>query len=249
METKKKWTWTDEYTIRSYDVDTESKASLMTFAKYLQESAYNHASHLELGHEQLMERNLFWVLSRLLIRVESYPRWGERLTLTTWPSGVDRLFACRDFLVRDSGGAVMFTSTSSWLVLDSEKRRPQRPFDELGQSADYPRERVIDRRPAKLEKLSEPRQSPSFPVRYSDLDMYDHVNNVKYIQWILDDFPPEMNRKFDVKEFEINFLAEAKMGDDIVIQTQETGTAEYIHSIKRKTDNKDLCLVRTAWEK
>jgi acyl-ACP thioesterase len=91
-----------------------------------------------------------------------------------------------------------------------------------------------------------------FPVRYSDLDLYDHVNNAKYMQWILDSYPEELLRRNEIVLFEINFLAEAKMGDEVAIHTQglETPTSSafsFRHSIKRKSDTRDICLAEVIW--
>jgi hypothetical protein len=47
---KKKWIWADEYLIRSYEVDAMGRASLHTLSKFMQETAYNHANHLEFGY-------------------------------------------------------------------------------------------------------------------------------------------------------------------------------------------------------
>ena len=59
----------------------------------------------------------------------------------------------------------------------------------------------------------------SFEVRNSDIDLNHHVNNVKYAQWILDALPIEILRTgANLVGYEVNFLAEAKIGDQIKIQ-------------------------------
>jgi medium-chain acyl-[acyl-carrier-protein] hydrolase len=252
METNvKKWTWTDEYLIASYEVDARGKAPLPALCKFMQETAYNHAHHLEFGYAQLKEKNLFWVLSRLLIRIDRYPSWGERIQLRTWPVGVDGLFAFRDFQFVDEQETPFGGASTSWLILDAEKRRPQRPGELKGKSRQFPEERALEELPAKLPKLSNPEEGPFFPVRYSDLDLYDHVNNARYIQWILDSYPLNMHRDFDIETFEINFLAETKIGDEAAIHTQTIDGSDYafLHSIKRKADNRDICLARVIWKR
>jgi acyl-ACP thioesterase len=248
---KKKWTWIDEYLISSYEVDAEGKASLPTLSKFMQETAYNHANHLEFGYAHLKEKNQFWVLSRLLIKINRYPRWGEKIHMRTWPTGVEGLFAYRDFRILDEQGKPIGAAGTGWLVLDAEKRRPQRPIELKEKSHLFPEERGMDRRPSKIHRLSQPEKEPSFPVRYSDLDLYNHVNNAKYIQWILDSYPEEMNREYEVTIFEINFVSESKMGDEIAVTTKrlESSSSEprFFHGIKRKADNRDICLVETMW--
>ena len=249
----KKWIWTDEYFISSYEVDANGKASLPTLSKFMQETAYNHANHLEFGYHQLKEKNLFWVLSRLLIKIERYPKWGDKIQIRTWPSGVERLFAYRDFRVLTEQGTPIAAAVTAWLILDAQKRRPQRPDELKDRIKLLPNERALEERPAKIPGLSNPVEGRFFPVRYSDLDLYNHVNNAKYIEWILDSFPGEMHREFSVTEFEINFLSEAKLGDEAAIHTEkiedEDVSLVFGHCIKRKADNRDICLASSRWKK
>jgi medium-chain acyl-[acyl-carrier-protein] hydrolase len=246
----KKWIWTDEYLISSYEVDAKGKASLPTLSKFMQETAYNHANHLEFGYHQLKEKNLFWVLSRLLIKIDRYPKWGDKIQIRTWPSGVERLFAYRDFRVLDEKGTQLAAAGTVWLMLDAQKRRPQRAEELKARIKLLPNERALEQRPAKIPGLSNPVEGRFFPVRYSDLDLYNHVNNAKYIEWILDSFPAEMHREFTVTEFEINFLSEAKLGDEAAILTEklEDASPAFRHCIIRKADNRDICLARTRWK-
>lgn len=250
----KKWIWTDEYLIHSYEADARGTASLSTICKFLQETAYRNADHLGFGYTQLKERNQFWVLSRILIRMERYPRWDETVQLRTWPSGVEKLFAFRDFQLLDEAGVVIGSMGTTWLVLDAERRRPRRP--EIVSAVDHlcPKDRALDRRPGKVLPLAQPQPAPPsegdfFPVRYSDLDLYHHVNNAVYVQWILDGYPQSMHREHRVKELEINFLNETVLGDEAAVLTEpvEGSPLTFRHSIKRKADNRDVCLAQVVW--
>lgn len=249
----KQWTWTDHYLISSYEVDAAGKASLPTICKFMQETAYNHANHLNFGYVHLKERNQFWVLSRLLITIDRYPRWGETIRLQTWPSGVEGLIAYRDFRVSDEQGEIIGAAGSAWLVLDIEERRLQKPEVLKGLSHLYPTERALDRRPAKIKPLSEAQEGPFVPVRYSDLDLYNHVNNAKYIQWIFDGFEADLHRQYEARSLEVNFVAEAKLGDETAVHTKKLKASShgpaFRHSIRRKADKKDICLAETKWRK
>lgn len=250
--TEKKWTWDDEYLVSSYEVDARGMMPLPTLGKFMQETAYHHANHLDFGYDQLKEQGLFWVLSRLLISIDKYPRWGDKIRVSTWPSGVEGLIAYRDFKVLDVQGNRIGAAGSAWLMLDSERHRPQRPELLKERNGLFPTERTLDRRPAKIPSLTEPKEGMFFPVRYSDLDLYDHVNNAKYMQWILDSYPEELLRRNEIALFEINFLAEAKMGDEVAIHTERiespiSSAISFRHSIKRKSDARDICLAEVIW--
>ncbi|MDQ1355461.1 MAG: hypothetical protein QG657_5771 [Acidobacteriota bacterium] len=249
---EKKWTWEDEYLVSSYEVDARGFMPLPSLGKFMQETAYNHANHLDFGYDQLKEQGLFWVLSRLVISINQYPRWGDNIRVRTWPSGVEGLFAYREFKVLDGQGNSIGGAGSAWLILDSEKHRPQRPALLKERNGLFPTERALDRRPAKIPALTDPTEGMFFPVRYSDLDLYDHVNNAKYMQWVLDSYPEELLRRNEIALFEINFLAETKMGDEVAIDTEriespDSPALSFRHSIKRKSDARDICLAEVSW--
>ena len=94
-------TYQKEFTISSYDLNPRGQARLTSMANFFQEIAYHHATQLGYGYEAMKERNTMWVLSRMKIRIHRYPEWKERIVIETWPSGTEKLFALRDFRVRD----------------------------------------------------------------------------------------------------------------------------------------------------
>ena len=140
---------------------------------------------------------------------------------------------------------------SAWLVLDLKSRRPQRIqpvfkhilhlFDDLPSTGE----------PEKLPSPVRSKMEKSYSVRYSDIDMHHHVNNIKYIEWILDSYPFEMNQTHQIHTFEINFLAESSYGDAISIHTDmlEESPPAFLHSVLRKEDNRELCRARSGWKK
>jgi acyl-ACP thioesterase len=245
-----KESWEDEYSISFYGVDTKNEVFLPTLWSLMQETAWHHADHLRVGYSDLVEHQYFWVLSRLSIQMEEYPRWGDRIKIKTWLAGIGRLFALRHFSIAGSKGDILGTAKSAWLVLDLKSRKPQR-IEPIFKHLRH----LLDHLPSaeEPEKLSGPVQSKmekSFTVRYSDIDMHHHVNNTKYIEWILDSYPFEMHRKCYIHTFEINFLAESSHGDEISVHTEPFGDSPpaFLHSVFRKNDGRELCRARVSWK-
>ncbi len=87
----------ESYTIRAYETGPDGYARLSTMCNLLQEAASRHAELLDFGYESMKRRELFWVLSRLSVRVDRYPQLNESLIVRTWPKGLNGPFALRDF--------------------------------------------------------------------------------------------------------------------------------------------------------
>jgi len=246
-----KKSWEDQYSISFYEVDTKNEVFLPVLWSFMQETAWHHAEHLRLGYSDLMEHQYFWVLSRLSIQMEDYPRWGDQIKVKTWLTGTGRLFALRKFSIADSKGKVIGAANSAWLVLDLESRKPQKigpvfkHIEHLFDGLPVPEE------PEKIPGPAHPKMEKSYTVRYSDIDMHHHVNNIKYIEWILDSFPFEVNQTHQIHSFEINFLAESSCGNAIAIhsETARELPSTFLHNVIRKGDGRELCRARTGWKR
>ena len=71
--------------------------------------------------------------------------------------------------------------------------------------------------PTKIPPADDLETLARFRVQTSDLDANGHVNNVRYAQWILD-APGHAHQTHVVRDYEVNFLAETSVGDDVIIE-------------------------------
>ncbi len=120
----------ESFSVRSCEVDPAGMARLTAIANYFQEVAHNHANRLGVGYRQLKEKQTLWVLSRMRMHFFRYPAWEEVVTVETWPSGIDKLFALRDFRMLCNEKELLCTARSAWLILRADGRRPVRPENE-----------------------------------------------------------------------------------------------------------------------
>jgi medium-chain acyl-[acyl-carrier-protein] hydrolase len=223
-----------EFPILSYHLDPAGRARLTTVANFFQEMAYQHASRLGFGYQDLQKNKTLWVLSRMRIRMVRYPVWDAVVTVETWHRGMDKLFGMRDFRVRDTEGEVLAVAGSAWLIVDMETRRPVRPDSSMLRS-NQGAEAVFDK---PLGKIGLPESLESLTVRqvvYSDLDIVGHVNNVKYVEWCIDAAFGGVEGAPLIGEFEINFMHEALPGDRIEISGQRLPQGDS-HFVGRKKE-------------
>ena len=57
-------------------------------------------------------------------------------------------------------------------------------------------------------------------VRYSDLDVNGHMNNCRYMDWVSDTLPGSFHGSHRVSEFTVNYLSEAREGEELRLQFQ-----------------------------
>lgn len=155
------------------DVVGSGRARLDAIARWLQEVAREDLDDAGFGGRGV------WIVRRTRISVSAFPRYGERLTLRTFCSGIGRFSAERRTVIRgDSGGAA--ETVSRWICFDIEGRRPQR-FEPDFQAA-YAEAAAGRDANVRVRHPDPPPDAPSEPwaFRATDLDIAGHVNNSHY---------------------------------------------------------------------
>jgi len=239
--------WSERVRIHSHDVDFNQRATLEAICHDFLEAAWEHAEALGAGYEVLAAQKKVWVLSRLLVKIEQYPRWGESALLKTWPRPPKSIFALRDFELLNSGGGRMLGGSSAWLVLDAASRRPQRLDKLIGKIKTLPDRMALGEDPAKLtpdDGAGTVRLTTV--VRYSDLDVNSHVNSARYIRWMLDSYPLDFHQSHSIRRLEINYVSETRGGETVSIHSLETAPLQFSHALM-KTDGAEVCRARLEW--
>jgi len=236
--------WHTEHTICSYDVDPQRATRLPALCRFMQDAAYHHAEHLGLGYSRLVNEGRAWVLARQRIEMHQRPNWGETIQIRTWPSGRDRLFFHRDFEITDGLDRIVLQASTAWFMMDLQKR--ERVDSSHYMNIDLPPVgmRIFD---SALERLKGGNFDGGEMIRvnYGDLDMSGHVNNVRYIEWVLNQIPQEYHQKNRLQSLEVNYLAEAVYGQDIFICTNEPEAGRFEHGIV--ANGADLFRARSLW--
>jgi medium-chain acyl-[acyl-carrier-protein] hydrolase len=102
---------------------------------------------------------------------------------------------------------------------------------------------------AKLPEVGGVGEGKAFEVRLSELDMNRHANNVSVIAWALDALPDEVVLGTSLAELEIEFRAEALLGDRMLSRVHRLveGSATFLHRLIRESDGREVARARTLW--
>jgi acyl-ACP thioesterase len=238
-----------EFSVRTYETDLRGRLRLSALLNYFQEAAGEHAERLGAGVIELLKRDLTWVISRYHIRILRYPRWKEKVLLSTWPSGNQGLFALREFEVRDGERRPLAAATSSWMLIDLKAKKPVEPAENLGP---YPQDpgRAVASSFDPLPALRTVDKEAFFRVRLSDLDWNKHVNHVVYVEWALESAPAAVLERQEPAEIEIDFRGEAFFGDSVIARSELVSQGDgprTCHGISKENPSKELVRLRIHW--
>lgn len=236
-----------EFFVHSYEINQFGNASLSSIFNYLNEIAWEHAQKLDWGFDALKRNNYYWVLSRIYIQIEKYPKWQDKITVETWPTGTESIYAYREYAVKNEQNEVIIRASSAWLVLDLDSKRIIRP-DTLSDSFQKFAQHKICRYPDRI-KPNGSKENLSFsPVLFTDLDINQHFNSVKYVERALNFYGIDYLNKNEVAEIEVNYLKEGMPGDSIAVCQTQLTESEHMVAMIRESDLADLCSIRISWK-
>jgi len=250
MTTNPDLTLTRSYNVRSYEPRTDGRVSIASICNQLQDMASLHADSLGFGYKALQKSGHFWILARLHVMVDRLPGYGEQTSVQTWPSANERLVAMRDFLINDHEGLIG-RATTSWVAMNTETHRPDKPADVLDGRLIPDMERAMLFPSKAIKRLKDGEHTASLKARRSDMDINGHVNNVKYVELCMEALPLEWTEANRCLGLDIQFRTESYAGDEYVaacsLTESEDGKDTFLHSLTRISDNREIVRMKTWW--
>ena len=207
-----------EYPILLNDISVDAKIRSWTLFNYLQDAASRHADQLGVGLKQLQESSLSWVLCRIRLKMDSFPGYGDTLRITTYPSGFNRLFAFRQFVLSSAVTGERFgVAGSAWLTLNPVNFRPVSPVKFLTGIFHEEFEGDTFFQEASLDKLSAPENplEDELNLRISApmIDYNRHLNNAYYAMFTEDWLSEKQRSLVRFNEIQINFNHSSPLGE------------------------------------
>ncbi|MEP2025760.1 MAG: acyl-ACP thioesterase domain-containing protein [Reichenbachiella sp.] len=219
--------------VSSKDCTKLKTIKLPNLLDHMQEAAWSNATKLGFSTIDLMENNITWVMNRMRLEIIRLPKHKEKIKVETWPADMDKYFTKRDFRVWSLDGDLLVEATSNWLVMDINQRKLI-AIPEYIKEANF----VVDRNNVApiFDKVkydtNRTQRSRDIQVSWFDIDINDHVNNIKYYQWVLDSLGGEYLDNHSLRKIDITFKHEGKYGDAFVSKTyfdQESNT--WLHAL------------------
>ena len=217
------------YFLSASEANAEGKLSLTSLTENIIDIATKHANSLGIGNPSMIHMNAGWILSRVTIELNEYPKVNSNYILKTWIEDFNRHFSTRCFSISDENGNVYGYCRTIWLVIDQESHK------NLGLSHfNLPPEMVAGiKAPIELQQkhfpIFEGPESPHpkaiqashkpfrYKFQYCDLDFYRHVNTVRYVSLLLNQFSLKEHDESEVRRIELSFLHEASYGMETLL--------------------------------
>lgn len=210
------------------DINARMKPS--NILREAQQIALEHCDELGFSGKVMQEQNRMFVLAKLQVDVERMPLQGEQVRVRTCAYQPKRLVYQRVTTFESPEGEKLVMVDSRWTMLDTktwritretlpelmEKMLPVQDFDDI-----------------RIPMMEYPDELPEAVVRYTMLDINQHVNNAVYADWAQDALEQELMAGKQVRRMQLLYHREAKLGTVVRIHH---AFADGVHYLRGEHD-------------
>lgn len=213
-----------EFMVKPSECNAQQELPLSLLVAQVIDLATDHANNLGIGFLNITSQGVGWVLSRLSVEMKRWPKNGEKYILSTWVETFNSHFSERNFSVVAETGEPLGYVRTIWTIIDLNTHKGVGTFGMI-----LPTEMIAGSN-CPIPKFAkhrhfEPERVVDYEFKYCDLDFYRHVNTVRYITLLLNQFTLQEFDTNTLSRFDIAFAHEAKYGETAVISSIEEEVA------------------------
>lgn len=210
--------FTQKYIVSNNDVDTKFQLKVSALFRYFQDMALLATQAFGVDAITVRKKNIDWVITRMAVEIIRLPKCDEEIEVHTYPGKDMAMLYPRYFFITDKDNNIIVRSSSIWALIDNTTRKVIVDRDVI---AKLPPEKHDDELPLPG-KISEPEESnfiENRTIHYSDLDFNAHMNNVRYVELLMDVHGLEFYQKNRPSFILLNYMREIKEKETVSIST------------------------------
>ena len=226
----------ESYEVRAHEIVPQRRLTLPSLVKLLQECSMQHIIKLKASFWDIENLQLSWILLRKQVKLLRSISFCEKITVLTYPTGFEKFFAYRDYLVFDANKKLVATASSTWSLMNTSTRKLSRipeAFFEFNAPSDVPRLKKPESRLVPSSELSEIEHKT---IGYYDLDWNGHTNNTNLCKWMTQALIHKGIQEENIKEANFIFKNESKLNEKLTFFSDEN-----IAYCQAKVDEKVIC--------
>ncbi len=217
-----------QITIPKYHCDLNKTLGMVYLLKEIEQIATVHGESFGGGHQDLLDMNMIFVMSKIGIKIHRIPTMNEQLQIITKPQDLKGVSFLRKSQIATLDGELLIDSQTAWVLIDPTSRRILRP-------SVYPYTFQIDEgEPDHINVLKTKLQTSdnivhayTKTIRYSDMDLNNHMNNTIYGNVIMDALPFDLVSSKSPKSIYLHYQKEALLGDQLKVGIANLGNENF----------------------
>ncbi len=234
-----------KYAVRISELDHNRKMTPYAITQLMQEVGMQQT--IEYGVATWDLGNHAWILIAIHLQVHEYPSHGDTITIETYPSGFNKIYAYRDYKMYNEKEELIASAASTWTYIDMVNNKVEKipeAFLHLVVDDSVDTLPICQRR---IKVPTEMEQTDSITIHNYDLDWNNHVNNNHYLRFILGNTPTELDGYIPAS-ISIQYLKDAYAGDEILAFAKYSAPLTSHHTLVKKDGQTEIIRSLITWK-
>lgn len=187
------------YKIGLEDIGRNNEATNKSLLAIMQDIACLHSASVGYGVLEIETKKRAWMLLDWKMEVIKRPKYNDDIKVETWSRKVERLYAYRDFQIKDKEGNIIAIGTSRWIFVDTDRRRPVRITADIADLYESETDKNVFSEEMEDIKCEDYLFKKEYYIQRRDIDINQHMHNLSYLDMAYEILPEDIynNKVFD----------------------------------------------------
>ena len=215
------------------DIGVNNEATNKALLAIMQDISCMHSASIGYGVLDIESKKRAWMLLDWKMKVIKRPKYNDDIKVETWSRKAERLYAYRDFQIRDKEGNIIVIGTSRWIFVDTDKRRPVRITAEIADLYESETDKSVFSEEMEDIKCESYIFKKDYYVQRRDIDINGHMHNLNYLDMAYEILPEEIYKTKVFDNVRIVYKKELLYGEKVECYYEEQDN-KYIITAKTK---------------
>ena len=205
-----------EFIISNNDVDYRFNLKPANLFRLFQDIALKATEEVGSDSISLAKRGIDWVITRMDVEIKRLPRCNEKITVCTYPGKDLAMLYPRYFYILDENNEAIVKSSSIWALIDAKTRKVIIDKDTIKKLPPETSEYELPL-PGKIAPSENKALVETRTIHYSDLDFNCHMNNVRYVELLMDVHDFDFYKTHRPSFISLNYMKEIKEKNQVSV--------------------------------
>ena len=222
------------YKIGLEDIGRNNEATNKALLAIMQDIACLHSASVGYGVLEIETKKRAWMLLDWKMEVIKRPKYNDDIKVETWSRKVERLYAYRDFQIKDKEGNIIVIGTSRWIFVDTDRRRPVRLTADIADLYESETDKSVFPEEIKdIEYEEDYIFKKEYYIQRRDIDINEHMHNLSYLDMAYEILPDDIYKNKIFDNVRIVYKKEIVYGENIECYYSQNND-KYIITAKSK---------------
>ncbi|MGX6962965.1 acyl-[acyl-carrier-protein] thioesterase [Vagococcus xieshaowenii] len=228
--------YSQEHVVKYYECDANSRLTLPMLLNIVIDTSEAQSALIERDSDYVKHLGITWVITEHDLHITRLPSTNEKIIVTTEAKEHNKYFCYRYFWLHDEEGNELVNMMTTFVLMDMTTRKMVSVPKELIEPYQSEKIKTIKRGEAFPTLTQKPERS-LFDVHFSDIDTNQHVNNSRYLGWMVDSLSYDTLTMYQPRHATIRFIKETHCGEkieslhDIIEQTTQDSSLTSVHGL------------------